>query len=57
MTLYSAGLRYRTRTGGKALTWQLNVENLADKEYWAGAGTRLAAGAPRTFKFGITVDL
>lgn len=56
VTLYSAGLRYSTRVAAKPVVWQFNVENLADKEYWAGAGTRLAAGAPRTFKLGVKID-
>lgn len=57
VALYAAGARYVSQIGGRKWTWQFNVENLTDKKYWAGAGTRLAAGAPRTFKFGIKVDL
>jgi len=57
VTLFSAGSRYITSLYGKRTTWQLNVENLTDKHYWAGAGTRLAAGAPRTIKLGFTMDL
>ncbi len=56
-TLLAAGVRYVTRTLGQRTTWQLNVENLADKQYWAAGGTRLAAGAPRTFKLSAKVDL
>lgn len=57
VTLYGAGVRYATRVFGKQTTWQLNVENLTDEHYWAAAGTRLAAGAPRTFKASIKFDL
>lgn len=57
VTLYAAGARYATRIYSKQVTWQFNVENLTDKQYWAGAGTRLAAGAPRTFKLGMKLDL
>jgi iron complex outermembrane receptor protein len=57
VTLYAAGARYVRPINGRKWTWQLNVENLMDKEYWAGAGTRLAAGAPRTFKLMVKVDL
>lgn len=57
VTLYTLGSRYVTRLLGKRTSWQLNVENLADKRYWAAAGTRLAAGAPRTIKFTFKVDL
>lgn len=56
-TLLAAGARYATPLFGRRTTWQVNVENLADKRYWAGAGTRLAAGAPRTLKFTFKIDL
>ena len=39
------------------MVWQLNVDNAADKQYWAGAGTRLASGAPRLIKLSVKVDL
>ena len=57
VTLYSAGARYAGRMAGKQVVWQLNVENAADKRYWAGAGTRLASGAPRAVKLSVKVDL
>lgn len=57
VTLFSAGTRYVTRAWGKQTTWQLNVDNVANKEYWAAAGTRLAAGAPRAAKLTFKVDL
>lgn len=56
-TLFSAGARYRTTVLGKRTTWQLNVDNAADKQYWAGAGTRLSAGMPRTIKLSVKTDL
>lgn len=56
-TLFAVGGRYVNQTFGKRTTWQLNVENLGDKQYWAGAGTRLAAGAPRTVKLTVKADL
>ncbi|MDM5181706.1 TonB-dependent siderophore receptor [Massilia sp. DJPM01] len=56
-TLWTAGARYVNQTMGKRTTWQANIENLGDKRYWAGAGGRLAAGAPRTIKLGVKVDL
>ncbi|HEX4404675.1 MAG TPA: TonB-dependent receptor, partial [Polyangia bacterium] len=56
-TLYGAGARYVTKLFGKTTTWQINVDNLFDKEYWAGAGTRFAAGAPRTVRGSFKVDL
>lgn len=57
VTLFSAGARYATRMMDKSVTWQLNVDNAADKRYWAGAGTRLATGAPRTIKLSAKIDL
>jgi iron complex outermembrane receptor protein len=57
VTLFTVGGRYITQTLGKRTTWQVNVENLGDKQYWAAAGTRLAAGAPRTIKLTMKVDL
>ena len=41
---------------GRRTTWQLNVDNLADKRYWSAAGTRLAVGTPRTLRAGLKVD-
>ena len=57
VTLFSAGARYASTLMHKAVVWQLNVENAADKRYWAGAGTRLASGAPRAIKLSMKVDL
>ncbi|MDQ1829242.1 TonB-dependent siderophore receptor [Massilia scottii] len=56
-TLWTAGARYVNQTMGKRTTWQANIENLGDKQYWAGAGGRLAAGAPRTIKLSVKIDL
>ncbi|MDR7375734.1 iron complex outermembrane receptor protein [Rhodoferax ferrireducens] len=57
VTLYSLGARYATRLAGYQTSWQLNVDNVAGKEYWAAGGTRLAAGAPRTAKLAFKLDL
>jgi iron complex outermembrane recepter protein len=56
-TLFSLGARYVGQLAGRRTTWQLNVDNAADKRYWAGAGTRLSAGLPRLVKLGMKVDL
>jgi len=56
-TLFSVGARYATQAFGKRTTWQLNIENAGDKQYWAGAGTRLSAGLPRLVKLSMKVDL
>lgn len=55
-TIYAAGVRYVTQVMGKRTTWQLNIDNLADKRYWSAAGTRLAVGTPRTLRAGLKVD-
>jgi iron complex outermembrane receptor protein len=56
-TLFSVGARYMHALMGKRTTWQINVDNAADKRYWAGAGTRLAAGLPRVAKLTLKMDL
>ncbi|MFK3737835.1 TonB-dependent siderophore receptor [Massilia sp. TN1-12] len=56
-TLFSVGGRYVGQVAGLRTTWQLNVDNAADKRYWAGAGTRLSAGLPRLVKLTMKVDL
>lgn len=55
-TIYAAGVRYVTQLMGQRTTWQMNVDNLADKRYWAAAGTRLAVGTPRTLRAALKVD-
>jgi iron complex outermembrane receptor protein len=57
VTLFSVGSRYVTTVMGKRTAWQANIDNAADKQYWAGAGTRLASGAPRLIKLSVKVDL
>lgn len=55
-TIYAAGVRYVSQLMGRRTTWQLNIDNLADKRYWSAAGTRLAVGTPRTLRAGLKVD-
>ena len=55
-TLYTLGARYRHQMGGNTYTWQLNVDNAANKRYWAAGGNRLSAGLPRTVKLALKVD-
>lgn len=52
------GARYATRIGGQPVTFRLNVENLANKNYWgiATAGY-LFLGSPRTVSLSASVDL
>ncbi|TCJ18698.1 TonB-dependent receptor, partial [Parasulfuritortus cantonensis] len=48
VTVYDAGLRYRTRTAGHDTTWRLNVANLTGEDYWTTRSGILYLGAPRT---------
>ncbi|HEY9103514.1 hypothetical protein, partial [Chitinimonas sp.] len=51
VTLFNAGVSYRTKQIGKDTVFRLNVENLADKRYWNAAGNRLlGVGSSRTVK-------
>ncbi len=57
-TIFNAGARYSTSIARHATTFQVYVENLADKRYWSAAGGGiLAVGLPRTVKFSMKVDL
>ena len=56
-TILGLGARYVTQLFGKRTLWQVNVDNVGDKRYWAAAGTRLAVGAPRSVKATLKVDL
>jgi iron complex outermembrane receptor protein len=56
-SILTAGVRYLTRIASHPTSFQLNVENAADKRYWSAAGNSLlAAGAPRTVKFSSKID-
>lgn len=57
VTLFSVGGRYVTKLYGKKNIWQINVDNVADKEYWAAGGTRLSSGAPRTIRLNYKLEL
>jgi len=57
VTLLSVGGRYAGEMFGKRTTWQLNVDNAGDKQYWAGAGTPLSASLPRLVKLSMKVEL
>lgn len=55
---FSLGARYLTRIAGKKTTWQINVDNVADKDYWSAAGNGLlGVGAPRTVRLGVRMEL
>jgi iron complex outermembrane recepter protein len=57
-TIFNAGARYSTSIARHRTTFQVYVENLADKRYWSGAGGGiLAVGLARTVKMSVRVDL
>ncbi|NMG67035.1 TonB-dependent siderophore receptor [Azoarcus indigens] len=57
-TRFDLGARYATRLMGKALMLRANVENVADKSYWAGSFNDgyVTQGAGRTVKLSATMD-
>ena len=57
VTIFSVGGRYVTKLYGKKNIWQINVDNVTNKEYWAAGGTRLASGSPRTIRLNYKVEL
>ncbi len=62
-TRFDLGARYVALVGNTPLTLRFNVDNVADKRYWATAynafsafGTRLLQGGPRTFKASASIE-
>lgn len=54
---FDAGARYTFKVEQKDVTLRANVENIADKAYWASAnGGYLTQGDPRLVKFSGTID-
>jgi iron complex outermembrane receptor protein len=57
-----AGVRYRNQLWGKATVWNVNVENLTDRNYWREAPTQYWGGVylfpstPRTIRAKVTVE-
>ncbi|AEG93523.1 TonB-dependent siderophore receptor [Ramlibacter tataouinensis] len=57
-TTLSLGARYVTQVSGRNLTLQANLDNAADRDYWATAGNGLlGTGAPRTLRVAAKIDL
>ncbi len=58
-----AGVVYAHRIAGKAVSWQLGIQNLTDRTYWREAPTQSWGGVylfpstPRTVRFGVVVSL
>lgn len=62
-TRFDVGMRFVTLAGTKPLTLRFNVDNVADRRYWASAynafsafGSRLLQGSPRTFKASASIE-
>lgn len=59
-TRFDIGARYVAVIGGQPLTFRVNLDNVADADYWAAAFDSfrpdLLLGAPRTFKASVTYD-
>ncbi|GAC1317931.1 MAG: TonB-dependent siderophore receptor [Collimonas sp.] len=57
VTLFSAGAGYATKIGGHRTTFQLSVDNIANKRYWNSVTTgTYGAGMDRSFRFNAKID-
>ena len=58
-TRVDLGARYKFKLDERDITLRANLENVANKAYWASASTAnsyLTQGEPRTLKVSATVD-
>ena len=57
-TRFDLGARYLTEVQGRVVTLRANIQNVADRNYWASVGGSgyLVLGAPRTFMLSATID-
>ncbi|MEE4538897.1 MAG: hypothetical protein V2J51_10460, partial [Erythrobacter sp.] len=59
-TRFDLGLRYVAVVADRPLTFRVNLDNVADADYWASAFDSfrpdLQLGAPRTFKASVNYD-
>jgi outer membrane receptor protein involved in Fe transport len=57
-TLYNASLTYNRKIANRNTTFQLNIDNLTDKEYYRSAAIGSGSwGDPRSFRFTMSTDL
>nr|WP_315252725.1 TonB-dependent receptor [uncultured Duganella sp.] len=57
-TRFDIGARYATKINGHATTFRLNIDNLANRDYWASASRGvLVVGAPRSVRLSVSTDL
>ena len=57
-TIFDLGASYKVKVGGVDTTFRANVDNVANKKYWAGVFNDNYAiiGEARTYKLGVTFD-
>ncbi|AKJ29646.1 TonB-dependent siderophore receptor [Caldimonas brevitalea] len=56
-TTLSAGTRYTTQWQGVPVTWQANLDNATNRDYWSTAGNGLVGvGLPRTLRLAAKFD-
>lgn len=56
-TVFDTGAIYRTRLGGKDVTFNAQIQNLANRRYWVYNGNNYVfAAAPRTLSLNARVD-
>ncbi len=56
-TRFDLGARYVVAVGDAPITFRFNVDNVANKRYWASSlGGYLVQGMPRTFKTSATIE-
>lgn len=56
-TRFDIGARYATQIKGRPITIRVGIENVADKDYWAGAQSGiLTLAEPRTLKLSARMD-
>ncbi len=59
-TRFDLGARFVTLAGAKPITFRFNIDNVANKRYWASAydpfANALLQGMPRTYKASASID-
>lgn len=56
-TTFSLGSRYTTRWDGRTVTFQANLDNATNRDYWSSAGNGLlGVGLPRSLRLAAKVD-
>ncbi|WP_432381254.1 TonB-dependent siderophore receptor [Duganella sp. P38] len=57
-TRFDIGARYATKINGRDTTFRLNIDNVANRDYWSSASRGvLVVGAPRSVRLSVSTDL